>query len=570
LLKLDPVALTDVGRKREHNEDYLGDLLIKGEPAFDPLKVEEKGHLFAVADGMGGYAAGEIASELAVNTLFDRYYNGPSSGRLDNDLMQAIITTNAEVYKAGTEPGMGQMGTTLTIAVVKGNRVLVGNVGDSRTYLIRKGVPLRITRDHSLVQEQIEMGALTPEQASKSLIRNIITRAIGHRDEVEPDLFEQELQQGDVILLCSDGLHGLVKEMELGTIVAAAPSLQKASQELIDLANSRGGSDNISVLLIGIKEVGSVIPSFLGATSPQTNGNAATLEIPAIDQITTRTPNAAETLKVPAPLDNKPTVQTTVSVKKSKGSGGFIFAALFVLLAAAAIGAFLYFNSNAATSGNATQTQTPTTTTAINTANSAQTIIPTVTPAAAAVTKTDALPVAVATTNPAVSGGNAPIPPVSPGIQLDRSQIKRLEIWLTVTGWSSTVEAKDCVFRLERGPSSGLSLGYVGDQILDGKQYFVFSTSKDANLELAASTYIVNAICQSQPAETFGLKFSSKDLRIEDNSVNVGSGVQLKFDSGVLKMLYSLETAESGLRGEVEPSSSGAAPLPPSATTPRS
>ncbi|NWJ45419.1 MAG: Stp1/IreP family PP2C-type Ser/Thr phosphatase [Chloroflexi bacterium] len=564
MLKLDPVALTDVGRKREHNEDYLGDLLIKGEPAFDPRKVEEKGHLFAVADGMGGYAAGEVASELAINTLFDRYYNGPTSGRLDNDLMQAIITTNTEVYKAGTEPGKGQMGTTLTIAVIKGNRVLVGNVGDSRTYLIRKGIPLRITRDHSLVQEQIEMGALTPEQASKSLIRNIITRAIGHRDEVEPDLFEQELQPGDVILLCSDGLHGLVKEMEMGTIVAAAPNLQKASQELIDLANSRGGSDNISVLLIGINELGPTIPSFLGTPSTQTNGNAATLEIPAIDQVTTRTPAAAETLKVPAPVDNKPTVQTPVQVKKAKGSGGFIFAALFVLLAAAAIAAFLYISSNSSTSGNTTQTPTTSTTT-----NSAQTIIPTVTQAAAAIAKTSALPVAVSTTNPATAGGNAPQPPVSPGIQIDRSQIKRLEIWLTVSGWPSTVAAKDCVFRLERVSSSGLSLGYVGDQIIEGKQYFVFSTSQDANLELAASTYIVSAICQNQPAETFGLKFSGKDLRIEDNGVSAGSGAQLKFDSGVLKMLYSLETAESTTRGEVEPFSSGATPLPPGTTTPR-
>jgi protein phosphatase len=565
LLKLDPVALTDVGRKREHNEDYLGDLLIKGEPAFDPRKVEEKGHLFAVADGMGGYAAGEVASELAINTLFDRYYNGPTSGRLDNDLMQAIITTNTEVYKAGTEPGRGQMGTTLTIAVVKGNRVLVGNVGDSRTYLIRKGIPLRITRDHSLVQEQIDMGALTPEQASKSLIRNIITRAIGHRDEVEPDLFEQELQPGDVILLCSDGLHGLVREMEMGTIVAAAPNLQKASQELIDLANSRGGSDNISVLLIGINELGSEIPSFLGTPSTQTYGNAATLEIPAIDQITTRTPSAAETLKVTAPLDNKPTVQTPVQVKKSKGSIGFIFAALFVLLAAAAIAAFLYINSNSSTSGNATQTPTTSATT-----NSVQTIIPTVTQSAVAIAKTSALPVVVSTTNPANAGSNAPQPPVSPGIQIDRSQIKRLEIWLTVTGWPSSLGAKDCVFRLEQGPSPIIALVNVSNQSLDGKQYFVFSTSQDANLELAASTYIVSAICQNQPAETFGLMFSGKDLRIEDNGVSAGSGAQLKFDSGVLKMLYSLETAESTTRGEVEPSYFGAMPLPPGTTTPRS
>lgn len=263
MLKLEPVALTDVGRKRDHNEDYLGDQLIRSGRSFGPEKLEERGYLFAVADGMGGHAAGEVASELAITTLFEEYYNAPTSGSPAADLARAVSLSNAEVHNAGTSGGRGQMGTTLTLSLLKGNHVLVGNVGDSRTYLIRQGIALRVTRDHSLVQDQIDMGALTPEQAEHSLIRNVITRAIGHRPDVDADFFEQDLQKDDVILLCSDGLHGQVKEAEMGAIVASTANLKEAAQQLINLANERGGPDNISVVLIRILEVGDAIPPLL-------------------------------------------------------------------------------------------------------------------------------------------------------------------------------------------------------------------------------------------------------------------------------------------------------------------
>ncbi|NWJ94615.1 MAG: Stp1/IreP family PP2C-type Ser/Thr phosphatase [Chloroflexi bacterium] len=260
MIKLDPVALTDVGRRRNHNEDYLGDLLFSGQHNYE---VEQYGYLYAVADGMGGHASGEVASRMAVHTLFDRFYNGPRSGDLGTDLLEAVKEANSQVHQAGLSNGRGQMGTTLTLALVKGNRVVVGNVGDSRTYLIRQGLIERVTHDHSLVQDQIDMGALTPEQAERSMIRNVITRAIGHRTEVEPDFFERELQVNDVLLLCSDGLHGSVHEDELGKIVGSANSLKEAAQFMINLANERGGVDNISVLLVGLLDLDQPIPTIL-------------------------------------------------------------------------------------------------------------------------------------------------------------------------------------------------------------------------------------------------------------------------------------------------------------------
>ncbi len=263
MLKLDPVAITDVGRKRTHNEDFLGDLIFKSGRKFGADKLNERGYLFAVADGMGGHASGEVASELAINILFDHYYNAPDTGDVYQNLYNAVHEANLQVYQEGTTRGRGKMGTTLTLALVIGNRVIVGNVGDSRTYLIRQGLPARVTHDHSLVQDQIDIGALTPEQAEQSNIRNVITRAIGNIEEVEPDFFEHELQTHDVILLCSDGLHGAVKEQELGSIVATSPNLKDAAQKLVNLANERGGVDNISVMLIGITELGNTIPPIL-------------------------------------------------------------------------------------------------------------------------------------------------------------------------------------------------------------------------------------------------------------------------------------------------------------------
>lgn len=372
MLKLYPVALTDKGRKRNNNQDYLGDFIFKSGRQYGEAALGERGHLFAVADGMGGYAGGEVASELAITTLFEQYYNGPSSGDIGNDLSEAIRKANLNVHDTAISSGRNQMGTTLTLVLVKGNKAIFGNVGDSRTYLVRQGIPERVTHDHSLVQDQIDAGVLTPEQAERSTIRNFITRAIGHREDVESDLFEREIKVDDILLLCSDGLHGLLKEEEMGLIAAGTPSLEEAAQQMIDLANERGGPDNISVMLIRVEEVGE-------ALGPILNGREARYEPPALlSQQTEPMSNLNRTIAGPVAVAVNPNASTVPNIglpgrkaatteniqptvpmrpvaesKRPKTSSlGLILGGLFLLLLALAALAFVLFFNNSATSTN--------------------------------------------------------------------------------------------------------------------------------------------------------------------------------------------------------------------------
>ena len=446
MLRLDPVALTDVGRKRDHNEDYLGDLLIRSGRSFGPEKIAERGSLFAVADGMGGHAAGEVASELAITTLFEQYYNTPTSGDIAQDLAQAVQLSNFQVHTAGNTSGRGQMGTTLTLALLKGNRALVGNVGDSRTYLVRQGVPLRVSHDHSLVQDQIDMGALTPEQAEHSAIRNVITRAIGHRDEVDADFFEQVLAVGDVLLLCSDGLHGLVKESEMGVMVADAPDLHEAAQSLIDLANERGGNDNISVVLIKILEVGEELPpllpnqattkvAFNGQTAPLSarnnamdSGTSSNRRGKSVNEATDRfvppppgtTVSVAEnrpTVKVPSPPSQIGVASHSEKNEKNELVGGrrqnlsWLIGLVLVLLIAG--GLILYFTVFNSTPSVATPTPTvltvPTMTSAVTTINVVTTVA-----GNGGGSNSNATPLPTVTLVARVNTAGAVLPPVTP------------------------------------------------------------------------------------------------------------------------------------------------------------
>ena len=422
MLKLEPAALSDVGRKRSNNQDFLGDILFKSGRPYGEDKLNERGHLFAVADGMGGYAGGEVASELAILTLFERYYNGPTTGDIGTDLAEAIRRANYQVHEEAGTSGRNQMGTTLTLVLFKGNKAIFGNVGDSRTYLIRQGIPERVTHDHSLVQEQIDAGVLTPEQAERSQHKNYITRAIGHREEVDPDLFEREVQPGDVALLCSDGLHNMVKEIEMGTIVATNPDLKLAVKQLVDLANERGGPDNISALAVRVEEVGEPLPSIL-------NGREAVYNPPmtAIYSQTT-TPVAAvragvqaasqeslrssSTIPISVPDPDAPPVQPTRPMTaigqapRPGGPGLWIGLGVLVLLIAAIV-AFVVL------SGTSQTTIAPAPIAA--TATPARTSLP-ASPATSAVS-----PPPTVTPNPttaaatASSGGSSDSKPASPG-----------------------------------------------------------------------------------------------------------------------------------------------------------
>jgi serine/threonine protein phosphatase PrpC len=227
-------ALTDIGRRRSVNQDAYGN----GQTGL--------GDLFIVCDGMGGHQAGEEASRLAVEAIV-----AASPATDPAELLQsAIKRANEQVFNAG----FGAMGTTAVVGLFHANTLYVANVGDSRAYLVREGAIAQITRDHSLVAEQVAAGLLTAEQARTSQQRNIITRALGNRPDVEADIFSCALQAGDTLLLCSDGLHGLVSDSELAETISMS-SLDEAAQRFIAQANARGGHDNITALLVQVDEL---------------------------------------------------------------------------------------------------------------------------------------------------------------------------------------------------------------------------------------------------------------------------------------------------------------------------
>jgi protein phosphatase len=234
-MKVHHSARTDVGRTRDHNEDSYG--VGEGE------QVERFGELLVVCDGMGGHAAGEIASRVAVDTILSDYYAVDDEER-NGALEQAFSHANEQIYASGH----GSMGTTGVAALLYQDALHIANVGDSRAYLIRDGEIRQLSRDHSFVSDQVAAGLITPEQARSSPHRNVITRALGYQSEVSVDLFRWPLQVGDIILLCSDGLHGLVADEEMAEIVIAHPA-DEAIDRLIGLANERGGSDNITAVI---------------------------------------------------------------------------------------------------------------------------------------------------------------------------------------------------------------------------------------------------------------------------------------------------------------------------------
>jgi protein phosphatase len=247
-------AKTDLGSVRENNEDKFDYLEPprNGDLAF-------KGRLYGVADGMGGHSAGQIASELALKTVIRSYYMDQTT-RIVNSLHYAITEANALIFEtAQMIPDRRDMGTTLTLGVVYEDRMIVAHTGDSRAYLLRDGEIEQITQDHSWVAEQVSLGALTLEQAQLSPFRNIITRSIGTQPSVDPDFYAVDLKKGDRIILCSDGLTSHLEPDELmkyagsETAIAAGPSV--TSMRLVEMANDRGGRDNITVLIVDVLDI---------------------------------------------------------------------------------------------------------------------------------------------------------------------------------------------------------------------------------------------------------------------------------------------------------------------------
>ncbi len=206
-LRIDVAQLTDVGRKREHNEDNMAYVIPK-----DPQVMTKKGALFIVADGMGGHAAGEVASEIAVDTVSNVYYQDDSDD-VAVSLLHAIKRANTSIHQRAAE-NMSRigMGTTCVTAVLRGDMAYIANVGDSRAYIIRSSHVRQVSQDHSWVAEQVRAGILTEDQARTHAQRNVITRCLGTQADVEVDVFAELLQEGDSLVLCTDGLSGLVSD----------------------------------------------------------------------------------------------------------------------------------------------------------------------------------------------------------------------------------------------------------------------------------------------------------------------------------------------------------------------
>jgi len=241
-MRLAAIGASDVGRKRSHNEDAF-------------LVMPEAG-LFAVADGLGGHASGEVASRLAVDELAGSF--GGLPGTPAERLLAAFQLVNRIVHRRSqADPLLSGMGTTLVAAhLAEDGTLAVAHAGDSRAYHFRSGELLRLTEDHSLLQDFIRQSRPTPEEIEAFPHKNVIVRAVGMRETVDVDVSTVEVQEGDLLLLCSDGLFGMVSDEEMAGILRLEGSeILRANQLLLDAANRAGGSDNVTSVLVEVVEI---------------------------------------------------------------------------------------------------------------------------------------------------------------------------------------------------------------------------------------------------------------------------------------------------------------------------
>ena len=251
MLELEFAGLSDAGKVREHNEDFIG------HAAPTPSNAGAHGWLFAVADGVGGQDKGEVASRLAVETLQSGFRDFRSNESPSSFLQRLVQNANLKIYETASaaSPGGSSMCTTIVACLLRFDRVVVGHVGDSRCYLIRRGQAEVLTQDHTLVGEQVRMGILTHEEAAESERRHLLSRSLGANMFVNVELNEHQVLPGDILLLSSDGLHGAVTAKDMAILTGQIHDLTEATRALISLAREKDGGDNISVQLIRVKSV---------------------------------------------------------------------------------------------------------------------------------------------------------------------------------------------------------------------------------------------------------------------------------------------------------------------------
>jgi protein phosphatase len=244
--------LSDLGRVRQGNEDYLGYFA----PS-TPDDTRARGYLFAVADGVGGHDLGEVASRTAIESIlggFKECVLGEPHGALLTRLIRNANTRVIDAAHAAKSPGAG-MATTIVACALRYDRAAVAHVGDSRCYLIRRGQPNLLTRDHTVANEHIRLKLLSKEDAAQAETRHMLSRSLGSDLMVNVEVNEHQVFAGDVLLLCSDGLHGSVEASEMAALSSHGGDLATAAKRLVDIANQRDGSDNISLQLIRVRSV---------------------------------------------------------------------------------------------------------------------------------------------------------------------------------------------------------------------------------------------------------------------------------------------------------------------------
>jgi PPM family protein phosphatase len=252
MLDVEFSQLSDPGRVREHNEDFLGYVT-----PTTPVEARTHGWLFALADGVGGQEKGEVASRAAVESLLAGFRASAAGEPLGPLLRHLVQAANAHVLGTGlaASPGGVAIATTLVTCALRFDRVVVAHVGDSRCYLIRRGQARALTRDHTLASDHIRLGILSEREAAEASTRHVLSRSLGMELFVGVETSDHQLLVGDTLLLCSDGLHGSVSTSQIAHLVSHSDDLNTAAQELVGLANQQDGRDNISVQLIRVRGV---------------------------------------------------------------------------------------------------------------------------------------------------------------------------------------------------------------------------------------------------------------------------------------------------------------------------
>jgi serine/threonine protein phosphatase PrpC len=322
-------ARTDLGRTRDHNEDafLVADLTTRTVDLTHggPHQVGERGILFLVADGMGGAAAGELASSMAADLIFRHLIESwntesdPAPEQFTQHLRTAVEKANDRIHVYSKEhPDVRGMGTTATVAGVLGGVLYLAQVGDSRAYLVRAGVATQLTKDQSLMQRLVDAGELTEEEAEHSERRNIILQALGPDARIRVDLTWQRLSRGDTLVICSDGLSGQVKREEIAELLRAQMDLDSLCDQLIAVANERGGPDNITVVAARFDGAGLSQPAEVGDASYQhyPTGEPDSDEVPALQPPPPPPPPVAPPIEAPVPArrNGSPAVMTAVGV----------------------------------------------------------------------------------------------------------------------------------------------------------------------------------------------------------------------------------------------------------------